>query len=565
MVARRRRGGAKIEEKDRQTQEKIIKRKSIGSMLPAAMTARKLSFFLLLAAAGAHTTGAETAPVDPGRFPRLVRLLLLPEEQALLKELRDDEDRRAFQQIFWARRDPAPGTATNELESSIRAVWTRADQLFAYPNQKGSETGCGQVLALLGPPEEVQGLETRTRFDNLQYLREGGRRAETWVYRDRPSRAFRFTNAELRVAFDAECRFAEGGILAADLQRAAGALVSRPELGYARGGDGRLVAPVSRAASAAGAIDLLSAPRSDFPLAAEAKLVLRAPKGEALVAGLARWATAPSSERVSLAVRADDASGNPSATAVRESGLARLADGSAVASWSLPLKPGRYQVTVAAQLADAGKGGSATLDVEVPDYGGAALAASPIVAYPDEPAVAGGDARDPWAAMQLGPRRIRPRFGNAFQPSDGLMLVATIHGARVDPATGKAALRSRFTILKEGKPVARGAEDVFATPDAVASVGPISLAGYAPGAYVVTLDVTDGVAGQTLRREAPLEIRDGHYPALATLGRGMLLPALGRTHEGDEALRQVFTLPDKGVPHHMARLARGAIAEGAKP
>jgi len=49
--------------------------------------------------------------------------------------------------------------------------------------------------------------------------------------------------------------------------------------------------------------------------------------------------------------------------------------------------------------------------------------------------------------------------------------------------------------------------------------------------------------------------RGGHYPALATCGRGMLLRALGRTAEGNEALRQVFVLPDKGMPHHIARLA----------
>jgi tetratricopeptide (TPR) repeat protein len=49
--------------------------------------------------------------------------------------------------------------------------------------------------------------------------------------------------------------------------------------------------------------------------------------------------------------------------------------------------------------------------------------------------------------------------------------------------------------------------------------------------------------------------RGGHYPALATCARGMLLRALGRVPEGDEALRQVFVLPDKGLPHHVARLA----------
>jgi tetratricopeptide (TPR) repeat protein len=49
--------------------------------------------------------------------------------------------------------------------------------------------------------------------------------------------------------------------------------------------------------------------------------------------------------------------------------------------------------------------------------------------------------------------------------------------------------------------------------------------------------------------------RGGHYPAVATCARGLLLRALGRTEEGDEALREVFTLPDKGMPHHVARLA----------
>jgi hypothetical protein len=49
--------------------------------------------------------------------------------------------------------------------------------------------------------------------------------------------------------------------------------------------------------------------------------------------------------------------------------------------------------------------------------------------------------------------------------------------------------------------------------------------------------------------------RGGHYPALATCARGMLLRALGRVAEGDEALRQVFVLPDKGMPRHVARLA----------
>jgi hypothetical protein len=109
--------------------------------------------------------------------------------------------------------------------------------------------------------------------------------------------------------------------------------------------------------------------------------------------------------------------------------------------------------------------------------------------------------------MQLGSTRVAPRFGNVFAPSDSLMVVATLYGAKADAATGQASLRSRFTVLKDGRPVARGAEDVFTTPDAVASVGPIPLADYAPGSYVVRLDATDTVTKQALRQETAFEIR----------------------------------------------------------
>jgi GWxTD domain-containing protein len=498
---------------------------------------------LLLAAvlaAGTSRLAAQGPAVDTKRFPRLTHVFLLPEERALLKELKDDRDRREFQKIFWARRDPTTGTPANEFEDNVRAVWGYADEAFAYPNQRGSETGCGQVLALLGRPEEVLGTADALRtpsvsvggkasaergpasplsmgrpYDNMAYIREGAEREpETWVYRDRPHLPYKFTGAEIRVAFDSECRFAEGGILAQDLQRAAAAFVTRPELAYTRGSDGHLV-PLAAAAAAsssagAGARELLSSPRTDFPLAAESKLVMRGPKGEAYVAGLVRASPGPSPApaRLALAAQASDPAGQAVASATRDVTARPEADGSLVASWGLSLKPGRYKVAVATLLPEPGKGSVSTIDVEVPDFGGGALVAAPIVVYPDEPPAGGAaDPRDPYAAMQLGSTRVAPRFGNVFAPSDSLMVVATLYGAKADAATGQASLRSRFTVLKDGRPVARGAEDVFTTPDAVASVGPIPLADYAPGSYVVRLDATDTVAKQALRQETAFEIR----------------------------------------------------------
>jgi GWxTD domain-containing protein len=478
---------------------------------------RALLPLLVLLAAGSGRASEDDGTVDPRRFPKLVRLLMLPEERALLAGLKDDRDRREFQKIFWARRDPTPGTVENELETGARAVWKRADQLFSYPNEKGSETGCGQVLLLLARPEEVRGpdevraAQTGVRFDDLDYLREGTRQPETWVYRDRPGRPFHFTKAELLVGFDAECRFGEGGIVAEDLGRAAAVLVARPEIAYRRGPDGRLI-PLERAQAAGpGVLDLLTEPRSDFPLAVETKLVTRGPKGT-FVAGLARIparekGAAP--DRVLLAFAVGRPGVSNTAGGVKESALAPAPDGASVASWDLSLAPGHQQVTVAAWLPDDAQGSVSTLEVDVPDLGGSAgLVASPLLLYPDEPAAPAGSAalRDAYASFQVGSKRLHPRFGNVFGPQDSLVVVAMLFGGKTAD-TGRAALRARFTVLKDGTAVARGAEDVFTTKDAVASVGPISLSAYAPGAYLVRLEARDDVANQALRQEAPFEIR----------------------------------------------------------
>jgi len=417
----------------------------------------------------------------------------------------------------------------------VRKVWKRADEDFSSSNQRGSETGCGQVLALLGLPEEAvqqetgnirlgkitKGGEEKTltpgagkQFDNTAYMREGfAHQPETWVYRNRPGLPYSFTGGEIRILLDDQCKYAEdAGILGQDLRRAAAAFVTRPDIAYTRGSDGHLVplaAALASASAGPGARELLATPRTDFPLAVESKLLMRGPKGDAYVAGLVQASPGAASgpAHLSLAAQASDAAGQAVASAARDMTARPEADGSVVGSWGLSLKPGHYKVSVAALL-PGGKGSVSTVDVEVPDFGGTALVASPLVVYPDEPSAGtAASPTDPYAAMQLGAMRLHPRFGNVFAPADSLMVVATVYGAKADPATGQASLKSRFTILKGAKPVARGAEDAFTTTDAVASVGPIPLADYAPGSYVVRLDVTDTVTKQTLRQEAPFEIR----------------------------------------------------------
>ncbi len=498
-----------------------------------------LPLVALLLAAGASRGAAESRTVDTRRFPLLVAAsCCCPRRPRSSRSLKDEKDRVVFQQIFWARRDPSPGTPANEFEDNVRAVWKNADDLFSYPNQKGSETGCGQVLALLGRPEDMLGPGDALRtprvnvlskegrdlppppgpgrqFDNMAYLREGSEREpETWVYRDRPGLPYTFTGAELRVAFDEQCKYAEGaGFLGEDLRRAAAAFVTRPDITYSRGSDGHL-APLAAAAAAssgasAGAQALLGAPRNDFPLAAESKLLMRGPKGEAYVAGLVRaaaGATGPPA-RLSLAAQASDAAGQTVASSAREMTARPEADGSLVASWGLSLKPGRYKVTVAALLAEPSKGSVSTIDVEVPDFGGGALVASPLVVYPDEPPAGGAaNARDPYAAMQLGPMRLHPRFGNVFAPTDRSWSSPRSTARRstpppARPRSARATASSRTAGRWRAAPRTCSRRPT-PWPRSGRSRSPTTR----PGAYVVRLDVTDAVTKQTLRQE--IRLRD---------------------------------------------------------
>lgn len=108
----------------------------------------------------------------------------------------------------------------------------------------------------------------------------------------------------------------------------------------------------------------------------------------------------------------------------------------------------------------------------------------------------------------MGPLRLRPRFGNVFSKSDAIQVVSVLYGGQADAASGKASLRARFGVSKDGKPVAKAEDQLFDTPMAVASIGPIPLAGFAAGRHVVKLEVMDTVAGTTATQEAVFEVRE---------------------------------------------------------
>jgi GWxTD domain-containing protein len=70
------------------------------------------------------------------------------------KNITTDEQAQAFIDLFWARRDPTPGTLRNEAREEFEGRVAYADKNYkSYKGKRGSLTAPGRVFILLGSPK----------------------------------------------------------------------------------------------------------------------------------------------------------------------------------------------------------------------------------------------------------------------------------------------------------------------------------------------------------------------------------------------------------------------------
>lgn len=115
------------------------------NMICAALIALGMS----VPAQGQLSSQYETWPEGP------VQWLLTEEELAEWKTLRSDEAAKDFIDLFWARRDPTPGTPINEMKAGFDQRVEIADQRWTTGRTPGSLTERGRVFLLLGAPNRI--------------------------------------------------------------------------------------------------------------------------------------------------------------------------------------------------------------------------------------------------------------------------------------------------------------------------------------------------------------------------------------------------------------------------
>src|ERR1700686_5033913 len=119
------------------------------------MNSKRLLIFAALVALGVTSGFAAMSPslADWAKGP--VQFLMTNEEIAQWNALQSDADGNAFIALFWARRDPTPGTPANEFREDFQRRVTYADQNFSAANVRGALSDRGKALILFGPPTRV--------------------------------------------------------------------------------------------------------------------------------------------------------------------------------------------------------------------------------------------------------------------------------------------------------------------------------------------------------------------------------------------------------------------------
>jgi len=468
------------------------------------MTVRPTTLALILIALAAPSTArAQKLDKEDKKWLEVARPLMTPDEEKTYRRLKNKSDRVEFQKIFWARRDPNLETPENEFQADYMKAYADAEQ-FKVPGRRGSETDCGRIFLLLGKPDDVKKEQIG--------VNPASRSPETWTYRDRPGQTF--VDGKAEIGLDETCSLPPGARLMEQLNRVAEARVAQPNIGYKVAKDGRLVKLADQLPKPSAAQALLKTPRQDFKMEAQAGYLKVQGGGVALV-GLVRGdASGLAVEEVAgkktaklvIAANLTTADGKVAGFA-EEPTVAEVKDGHFVASFRISAKPEKHTLRAGAIEEKSGKGSLAEIPVDIPNLNTGEVSATLLV-LEDLQEVETPDPRHPYAAFALANAQLIPRFGGVFTKAEAASFFYQVYDLKTDEA-GKASGVASVAMMKDVSRtiVAKAPDFTIETPVGGNYVGPIPLAKYEPGKYIVQLKVRDTVAQKDLTQEVSFEVK----------------------------------------------------------
>lgn len=147
-----------------------------------------VAWLALVVLAGACGTAVRSPEAAASLVQGPTHWLMLPEEEQRARRLHGVPETLAFEESFWKRRDPDPATPGNELLPLFNQRVDAADRLYQEGALRGSLTGRGRALVILGAPPILR--YSQRQVPTWEAGRSGGTpnvqtrtiQIETWVY-----------------------------------------------------------------------------------------------------------------------------------------------------------------------------------------------------------------------------------------------------------------------------------------------------------------------------------------------------------------------------------------------
>jgi GWxTD domain-containing protein len=485
-----------------------------------------------------------------------VPYIITNEERASFRKLSTDEEREQFIEAFWERRNPNPGTPENEFKEEYyrRIAYSNEHYASGIP---GWKTDRGRIYIMYGPADEIESHPSGGSY--IRPPEEGGGETstypfETWRYRYidgiGTNIILEFVDPTMTGEYhltmdpgekDALLHVPNAGLTQLESMGMASkrdrfTRTDGMTIGQPLGGLPESMEEFTRLDLYAKIFKPPSVKFNDLKAVVTARLssqllpfdvrtdFLRVTEETVLTPitiqvanrdlqfqnknGVMHAVMDIFAQLSSLSGRTVNTIEDSVVLDVPESEFQRYVDRRSVYQKAVPLRPGRYKLSVVVKDDSSGHMGSMELGIQVPHFDEDKLSASSLIlADLIEPLPTSQVGSGPFV---IGGSKVRPNVTRIFTRDQNLGIYEQVYNLSLDQQTQRPSADVEYDISQEGKAVLTQTEPVAKSQSAAWQLTlqkKMPLRSLSPGKYTVEIKVTDNVKKQTIDRTDTFELR----------------------------------------------------------
>jgi GWxTD domain-containing protein len=484
-----------------------------------------------------------------------VPYIITDEERGAFRKLSTDDEREQFIEQFWERRNPNPGSPENEFKEEYYRRIAYANERFAS-GIPGWKTDRGRIYIMYGPPDEIEAHPSGGSY--IRPMEEGGGETSTFPFEQWRYRYIDGIGTNIVLEFVDPSMTGEyhltidPGEKDALLHVAGAGLTLLESMGGATKADrfnrgdgmttGTPIGGMTQSMNEFTRLDLYA--RIFKPPAVKFK-DLKAVVTSRLTAQLLPFDVRTDFVRVteesvltpvtlqvanrdlqfenkegvmhavvdvfgqitSLGGRIVSTFEDAVAVDVPEHDFQRYVSRKSVYQKVVPLRPGRYKLSLVLKDDISGHMGSIELGIQVPRIDEEQLASSSLIL---------ADLIQPLPTSQVGTgpfviggTKVRPSVNQQFTRDQNLGIYMQVYNLGLDPQTHRPAADIQYEIVKDGKALLNQTEQAAALEHASQQITlqkTLPLRMLEPGKYTVQIKITDNVKKRTVAPTATFEL-----------------------------------------------------------